>query len=47
MRAIADASGGLSVGIGAHPALEDQFHVLLPRGAWGMLDGFLGAYDTE
>ncbi len=45
--AIADAAGGLSVGIGAHPAHEDQFHVLLPRGAWGMLDGFLGAYDTE
>jgi len=45
--AMADAAGGLSVGIGAHPAHQDQFHVLLPRGAWGRLDEFLRACDAE
>lgn len=45
--AIAEATGGLSVGIGARPAHEHLFHVLLPSGAWGMLDGFLCTYDAE
>ncbi|HOB51102.1 MAG TPA: hypothetical protein PK176_09850 [Acidobacteriota bacterium] len=45
--AIAGSAGGLSVGIGARPAHRDRFHVLLPRGAWGLLEEFLRAYDVE
>lgn len=45
--ALADAAGGLSVGIGARPAHRDRFQVLLPRGAWGLLEEFLRAYDAE
>jgi len=43
---IAESAGGLSIGIGARPAHRDQFHVLLPRGAWDRLEEFLHAYDV-
>lgn len=45
--ALADAAGGLSIGIGARPADRDHFHVVLPKGAWDRLAEFLDAFDPS